>query len=459
MILKTELLDYQADGFEKLKKLKVGALFMDTGTGKTRTALELIKHRLDRGKVDIVLWLHPYSIKQDLLSNIAEHSNLIDTGKLYTCGIETLSTSVRENMRLLDLVDSNNVYLIVDESSLVKNPYALRSKNIVRIAERCKYKLVLNGTPISKNEADLFNQFFLLDWRILGYKSYWSFEANHVIRDEKTRRIEKIVNTEYLSRRIAPYAYEYKKEVPFLVRYSTVNTYLTSEQEEIYAYVIDELMDNLDEFRPSTIYQFFSALQAVVSGYNVFIYENQGQKFTKSVYLFDNPLDNPRVQTFFDIIDGSDEKYIVFCRYTKEIDVLYDLLNNRCSGSAVKFNGEMNRRRRDASIESFRSGAQFFLANKGCGSFGLNLQFCHNVIYFSHDWDWLTREQSENRVIRIGQNNDVSITDIRCYGTIDVKILDCIKRKERLASSFAAMLREHNRNGMFNFVKGVIDNG
>ena len=33
----------QKQAFEKFKKLKVGALFMEQGTGKTKVALELIK--------------------------------------------------------------------------------------------------------------------------------------------------------------------------------------------------------------------------------------------------------------------------------------------------------------------------------------------------------------------------------------------------------------------------------
>ena len=158
MKLKTDLLPYQKKAYDKLKKIKVGALFMDMGTGKTRTALELIKKRVDEQKIDGVIWLHPCSIKMDLERNIATHSDLAETGELVMCGIETLSTSIKENLRLLELVSKKNMFLIIDESSLIKNPYALRSKNILQISELCQYKLILNGTPVTRNEADLFNQ-------------------------------------------------------------------------------------------------------------------------------------------------------------------------------------------------------------------------------------------------------------------------------------------------------------
>lgn len=51
----TGLFPYQEEAVEKLSHVKVGALYMEMGTGKTRTALELIKRRLDAGKVEQAL--------------------------------------------------------------------------------------------------------------------------------------------------------------------------------------------------------------------------------------------------------------------------------------------------------------------------------------------------------------------------------------------------------------------
>ena len=51
--------DFKKQGADKMLKLKIGALFMDMGTGKTRLALELVCRRLEAGKVKHVLWLCP----------------------------------------------------------------------------------------------------------------------------------------------------------------------------------------------------------------------------------------------------------------------------------------------------------------------------------------------------------------------------------------------------------------
>jgi len=51
MQLKTKLYEHQKKAVEKLQRIKVGALYMEMGTGKTRTALELAAKRYNAGKV------------------------------------------------------------------------------------------------------------------------------------------------------------------------------------------------------------------------------------------------------------------------------------------------------------------------------------------------------------------------------------------------------------------------
>lgn len=74
MILKTKLYEYQSKAVDKLSKLKVGALYMEQGTGKTRTALEIIKTKMDKGKINVVLWLCPCSVKNNLREDIKKHT-------------------------------------------------------------------------------------------------------------------------------------------------------------------------------------------------------------------------------------------------------------------------------------------------------------------------------------------------------------------------------------------------
>jgi len=108
----------QTKAVAKLKKVKVGALYMEQGTGKTRTMLELIDMRLQKGKINHVIWLCPCSAKENLRKEFIKHTGSEQNELITICGIETLSSSIRENSRLLKLVQKKNCYIIADESEL-----------------------------------------------------------------------------------------------------------------------------------------------------------------------------------------------------------------------------------------------------------------------------------------------------------------------------------------------------
>lgn len=443
MILKTDLYDHQKKAIEKLSKIKIGALYMEMGTGKTRTVLELAIRRIEKEKIEHVLWLCPCSVKESLRRELLKHID--DISFITICGIETLSSSIRENSRLLNLVKSKKCFLIIDESNLIKNFFAKRTKAIINLAEHCHYRAILNGTPISRDEADLFSQWYLLDWRILGYKSYWSFSANHLEFDEnRPGRHVRVLNTEYIMRKIAPYSYQVRKSECLDLppkSYSTVWYELTDDQRQHYYTVFDVMLDQLDELEPTTIYRLLSSLQAVTSGYYLsFIGFDKNHRPSRSSDIqvrkrrfYDDYTKEPRLHALERVIDRIiyDDKVIIFAKYTDEINMIADHLNNNY-GKAVKFNGEMTLKQRQESIDAFERDAQFLVANKQTAGYGLNLQFCNYIIYYSNDWDWGTREQSEDRVHRIGQTKNVHIVDIAAERTIDERILANLAKKTNL---------------------------
>ena len=438
MKLLTELLPHQREAVTKLSKIKVGALYLEQGTGKTRTTLSLIQPRLEKGKVDVILWLCPCSVKKNLKEDLAYHCGEMPE-EIVVRGIESLSSSDRLYMMLLRLVTTHRVFLVVDESNLVKNQMAIRTERIIELSKHCQYKLILNGTPISKNEADLFAQWYILDWRILGYKSFYSFAANHLeyrkirlpngreVVDRK--KISRVLNVDYLSEKIAPYTYQVKKEDCLKIpdkRYYRTTFWLTDKQSDMYQDVRGRYLLNVDELKPETIYKFFTALQHVTSGREVL---TDPEKRMETRPVFENPKDNPRIRALLGILD--DQKTIIFCKYQSEVDELMKLLPN-----SVEFTGRIPQKQRQANRERFRKDAQFLIANKSCGAYGLNLQFCHKVIFYNNDFDLATRLQAEDRVHRIGQTHEVEIIDICAMGTIDDFITDCLVRKENLAEAF-----------------------
>lgn len=439
----TGLYDHQVRCVEKLQQLKVGALFMEQGTGKTRTALELIRRKLLKGRIDHVIWLCPCSVKENLRRDIKKHTGSEQRDLITICGIETLSTSIKWNSKLLAMVETQRCMLIVDESSKIKNPRAKRTENITRLAGKCPYRYILNGTPITRNEADLYSQMYILDWRILGYKSYWSFAANHLEIDD-TGRIRNCLNTDYLVKKIAPYAYQVKKsECLDLPRKTYDIEYydIDDDQREHYEEIANQLLldIDMDEMRPETIYKFLTALQLIICGYKLTL-KGEYNKIIKEPFYKDFR-NNPRLQHLMDVIEGITEKCIIFCKYTDEIEQITQMLHE-AGKSAVKFYGEMNLKQRQESIDRFEKDVQFFVANKTCAGFGLNLQFCSYVIFYSNDYDFGTRAQAEDRVHRIGQERNVHIIDICAAYTLDERILKCLNGKENLLDSFKRDLEQ-----------------
>lgn len=443
--LKNELLPHQTAAVEKLIKLKVGALFMEQGTGKTITALEIARIRLEKEKIEHIIWLCPCSVKQNLKAEILKQCPDEMLDKFTICGIETLSTSYKALSYLTKICSQKKVFLVVDESLLIKNPRAYRTEHIRRIGDLCPYRIILNGTPVSRNEADLYSQFYLLDWRILGYKSYWSFAANHLEYDDYGK-VRRVLNKDYLTDKIAPYSVQISKEECIKIpNKQEKNIYfdITDEQRKHYYDVKEDFLslEALYEYDTSVIYRTFNALQQASSGRKII---SQANKPIEHISFFRSPLENPRIMCLLDTIDelGS-EKTIIWCKFTHEIQDINAVLLERGFKTAL-FYGDLSQKNRQESLKKFESNAQFLIANKTCAGFGLNLQFCHNAIYYNNDWNWATKVQSEDRLHRIGQENEVKIWNICADCTIDERILRCLGKKENMADSFKRYLSNKN---------------
>ena len=105
-----KLTNQQQEAFNKFSKLKVGALFMKQGTGKTRISIELI-HSTD---CDFVLFLCPFSTKLNLLAEIEKWK--LDR-PFEIVGYETISSSDRKYLDLLSLgKEYKKIFVVADES-------------------------------------------------------------------------------------------------------------------------------------------------------------------------------------------------------------------------------------------------------------------------------------------------------------------------------------------------------
>ena len=122
-------------------------------------------------------------------------------------------------------------------------------------------------------------------------------------------------------------------------------------------------------------------------------------------------------------INSIDGQVIVFVKYLDSIP----------SEETHKIIGDMSNSKRDTIIQEFREGKfKTLYITYGCGSFGLNLQNCRNIIFADHTFDYSQRIQAEARIFRMGQEYDVDYYDMNCNCGLDKLIRGCLNKKVKL---------------------------
>jgi len=157
----TAFLNNQIKAIDKLNSVKCGALFMEAGTGKTRSALELIKNT----DTDYILWFTPFQTKENLQIEINKWGGL----DCDIVGIESVQNSDRIYLELSQKCEqAKKTFIVCDESLKIKNADAKRTNRLFELAKLSEYRLILNGTPLSRNLLDLWSQIQFLSPKILN---------------------------------------------------------------------------------------------------------------------------------------------------------------------------------------------------------------------------------------------------------------------------------------------------
>jgi hypothetical protein len=162
----TKLMAHQQCAIKKLSRLKAGALFMDMGTGKTRTYLELGLNKVQDMKASHLVIICPVSGMDYLAQETFKHTGKLATihrgdysdakGQVNIIGTESMSSSIKAVGRLTELC--RDAVVIQDESHQIKNKDAARSRRIIDAVQTSRYRYISSGTPMSNGVEDLWNQ-------------------------------------------------------------------------------------------------------------------------------------------------------------------------------------------------------------------------------------------------------------------------------------------------------------
>lgn len=404
------LTDKQQYAFDKFKRLKVGALFMKQGTGKTRVAIELIKST----DSDLVLFFAPCSTKDNLQQELIKWQ--LDR-EYQIIGYETISGSDKAYIEVLKAIEGKKLFIVADESIFIKNDDTKRYKRLMSIAKESEYRLILNGTPLTKNEWDIYNQMNFLSYKIINmskqeFLNVFFKKISYKKAGQRPREFYKLsdVNIDFLHHLIAPYIYECdfnfdKKESTQYIRIiaSDVNRGDYSVKKQT-------LLNSLG--KGESIIQQFQNL--ALSCFN----------------------DKKRHKEIAEYIKNQGQ-IIVFCTFVEEAENIANELNCYLITGSTPLN------ERSEIIENFKNDSKALVMTLGTGAYGLNLQFCNKVAFSSITFDYAKSDQAISRIKRIGQNKDIEYT----YFTSDLGIFNMILENNEKKRDLKELLIDKIKEG------------
>lgn len=385
---------------------------MEMGTGKTKVALDLIASK--KNKINYILWICPFSIKNEIeQERLKWHPEL----KIDIVGCETISISDYKAAELHRKVSESNSFIVVDESLKIKNRNSKRTKRILQLGSMAKYKLILNGTPLSKNVLDLYPQMQFLSPKILNmtFNEFKDKYCEYYVRGKLKNRVKKQYNIEHLISLIEPYIFNCELDLKNQKNY--YDLYYSIENLQEY----DDKKRDILCFNNNSDFDFFAVTTYL-------------QHYYCSL--------NSKLKLLKSLISKIDEQVIVFVKFLDSIPP-----------DSKRLTGDISNQERKNILKSFKNGEfKTLFITYGCGSFGLNLQNCKNIIFADHTFDYAVRLQAEGRIYRLGQKNDVNYYNLNCTCGLDKLIRGCLDKKTKLLDE---VKKEIAKKGIEEFMKGI----
>jgi SNF2 family DNA or RNA helicase len=475
----TKPFDHQHKVFMGSRDKEYFALLMEQGTGKSKIIVDNSTWLYAQGAIDAVLIVAPNGVNRNWILNeypahcpdyanykgawyasqaskkeeqelckVLDHSGL----KVIAMNIEALATAKGVAFAKKVLL-SFRTLLVVDESSTIKSPKAIRTKNLLKLGIQAKYRRILTGTPVTQGPLDLYTQFSFLDSEILHCGSYFAFRNKYAImREMRTagrsfQVVQGYCNTEELQSLIAPHSFRVTKQecldLPEKL-YSKCYVELSSAQRKIYTSLKKELLVELDGMTMSTPLALTKLLrlQQITGGHyqpDIEIDMDENGEFSSAARREPVRIDavNQRVKSTIELLEGTNGKVIVWARFRAEIQAICEEISKTFGYSSfVEYHGGISNDIRSGAVSSFQdpnSSVRFFVGNVQAGGKGLTLTAANTVVYYSNNFSLEDRLQSEDRCHRIGTKNPVTYIDIIAPDTLDEKVVSALRSKKNIA--------------------------
>ena len=264
--------------------------------------------------------------------------------------------------------------LMLDESSLIQNECAKRSKFILKKLKPDNV-ILLSGTPTSGKYERLWSQMNLLGWNI-SKKMYYAQYVDMQISDEGYPVINGYKNIDRLKRKMREHGCIFMKseEVLNLPDQNFITVKVPESKE----------------------YRKFKKSGIVTAGGVEFVGDTTLTKLLYSRMLCGS-FNTDKIKAFQDLVDSTDDRLIVFYNFTDELERL-----KRIATESERLFSVVNGQTKDLYAYNECENSITFVQYQA-GALGLNLQKANKIIYFSPPLSSELFEQSKKRVHRIGQ--------------------------------------------------------
>ena len=293
-----------------------------------------------------------------------------------------------------ELAKLKDFTLMLDESSLIQNEQAKRSKFIIKKLKPANV-ILLSGTPTGGKYERLYSQLKLLGWDI-SKTTYWNTYIEYHFEDMggfPVRFIDGYKNVDRLKKKMREYGCHFLKTEDVL-----------ELPDQIFTTVKVPVSKEYKKFRKDRVVTVDGTQLVGDNTLTKMLYERQlcGQYSTA------------KVEAFKDLVESTEDRLIVFYNFTSELNVLRrEVLDRPLS--------VVNGQDKDLLNYELHANSITFIQYQA-GAMGLNLQKANKIIYYSPPLSSELYEQSKKRINRIGQNRTCYYYNLTVTGSIEEKI-------------------------------------
>ena len=399
-----KLFDYQEKALALTSDKDNSAFYYDMGLGKTFIGSERL--RLYGERVNIIV-CQKSKIK-DWCEHFKEHytdyavfdlTNKKDMQAfmvypIYKCiGIINYELAYRRE----ELKQLTNFTMMLDESSMIKNETAKRTKFILSLNP--SHTILLSGTPTDGKYEFLYSQLRLLGWKITKTAYY-----NRYIKTELRsyggpmfRVVTGYKNVSELKAKLKEYGAVFAKaeeviklpEKKFIKEYSTVSSDYKKFMKDRVIKIDDKELTG-DSTLSKRLYA----------------------RMLCSAYSKD------KISRLIDLVNSTSDRVIIFYNFNTELEALRKVLFDRPISIV---NGQVK------DLKAYENNDNSVtLIQYQDGAMGLNLQKANRIIYFSLPERSELFEQSKARICRIGQGKQCYYHIMMCHKSVEEKIYECL---------------------------------